>query len=62
MSQWLKTELGTDYADFDVEVGATETKRIILEADKVQNGKFVNIHVPGYENAHGHYDGKEVPW
>ncbi|KAK4553124.1 hypothetical protein LTR86_009851 [Recurvomyces mirabilis] len=59
---WLKTDLGGDYADFPVEVGVTELKRIILEADKSQNGKFVNIHVPGQEQAWGRYDGKEIEW
>ncbi|KAI4209145.1 MAG: hypothetical protein LQ351_007897 [Letrouitia transgressa] len=59
---WLKTELGGGAADFDVEVGVTELKRIILESSKEQNGKFLNIHVPGYEKALGQYDGGEVPW
>ncbi|KAL9611165.1 MAG: hypothetical protein Q9167_004187 [Letrouitia subvulpina] len=59
---WLKTDLGGGGADFDVEVGVTELKRIILGSSKDKNGKFLNIHVPGYENAHGHYDGGEVPW
>jgi len=29
-----------------------------------QNGKFLNIHVPGWEENPGfnQYDGKEVPW
>lgn len=60
--QWLKTDLGGEQADFDVSVGVKETKRIILEATTAQNGKFVNIHVPGHENAWGQYDGKEVSW
>ncbi|KAL9039380.1 MAG: hypothetical protein Q9214_004903 [Letrouitia sp. 1 TL-2023] len=59
---WLKTDLGGGGADFDVEVGVTELKRIILESKREQNGKFLNIHVPGYEKAHGQYDGGEVPW
>ena len=45
-----------------MEVGVAEVKRIILEATKEQNGKFLNIHVPGMENAWGHYDGGEIPW
>lgn len=45
-----------------VEVGVSELKRIILESNKAQNGKFVNIHVPGQEDAHGRYHGGEVPW
>ncbi|KAK4570134.1 hypothetical protein LTR86_002214 [Recurvomyces mirabilis] len=59
---WLKTDLGGQYADLDPHIGVAELKRIILEASPAQNGKFVNIHVPGMEDAHGHYDGGEVPW
>lgn len=60
--QWLKTNLGGDDADLDVEVGVTELKRIILQSTKAQNGKCLNIHVPGQEEAWGQYDGGEVPW
>jgi len=60
--QWLKTELGGDYAQFDVGVGVSELKRIILQATKAQNGKFVNIHIPGQEKSWGQYDGREIPW
>ncbi|KAL8649804.1 MAG: hypothetical protein Q9210_004182 [Variospora velana] len=59
---WLKTDLGGDNADLDVEVGVSELKRIILQSTKAQNGKFLNIHVPGQEKAWGQYDGGEVPW
>lgn len=37
-------------------------KRIMLEATAAMNGKSVNIHVPGWENAVGRYDGGEIPW
>ncbi|KAL9022353.1 MAG: hypothetical protein Q9185_000468 [Variospora sp. 1 TL-2023] len=60
--KWLKTNLGGDNADLDVEVGVTELKRIILQSTKAQNGKCLNIHVPGQEEAWGQYDGGEVPW
>lgn len=60
--KWLKTDLGTDYGDFTVDVGAAEIKRIVLESTPAQNGKFLNIHVPGHENAPGRYDGKEIEW
>nr|POE80957.1 putative oxidoreductase [Quercus suber] len=39
--------------------GVTDVKRIILESDPTYNGKFLNIHVLGQENAYGQYDGKE---
>ena len=60
--QWLKTNLGGEQADLEVEDGVAEVKRIILEAGPSQNGKFLNIHVPGQEQGVGHYDGGEIPW
>lgn len=60
--KWLKTDLGTDYGDFTVDVGGAEIKRIVLESTPAQNGKFLNIHVPGHENSPGRYDGKEIEW
>ncbi|KAI4222923.1 MAG: hypothetical protein L6R40_008548 [Gallowayella cf. fulva] len=59
---WLRTEIGGEHADFDVQIGVTELKRIILASNQGQNGKFVNIHVPGQEKAWGQYDGGEIPW
>lgn len=59
----MKTELGGgDYGELDVEVGAKEVMRIILEADRSMNGKFVNIHVEGKEKTAAQYDGGEIPW
>jgi hypothetical protein len=46
----------------DVEVGVAELKRIILESSKAQNGKFLNIHVPGQEKSRQQYDGGEISW
>ena len=56
--------MGSSYADLDVEVGIKEVRRIINEADPGKNGKFMNIHVPGWEKADGpnQYDGAELPW
>lgn len=45
-----------------MDVGTAEVKRIILEATPEKNGKSVNIHVPGWEEAFGKYDGGEIPW
>jgi len=59
---WLQTDLGGKDADLPVETGVSELKRIILQADSSQNGKFLNIHVPGQEESWGQYDGKEVAW
>jgi hypothetical protein len=37
---------------------------IVQRANPEQNGKFVNIHVPGWEKAGGRiqYHGGEIPW
>ncbi|KAF4634955.1 hypothetical protein G7Y89_g3138 [Cudoniella acicularis] len=62
---WLKTDLGGgDIADLPVEVGAKATLDKILGAGKEQNGKFLNIHVKGWENNAGvnSYDGLGFPW
>ncbi|RAK88389.1 NAD(P)-binding protein [Aspergillus costaricaensis CBS 115574] len=61
---WLKTDLGSDNADLPVEVGVKSILEILHEIGRDRNGQFLNIHVPGWENAPGmnQYDGKEVPW
>ena len=62
----LKTPLsGGDVSDLEVEVGAKETVRIMLEAKKEETGRHRNILVPGWENGGGRggrYDGKDLPW
>ena len=37
---------------------------IVRAANTAQNGKFLNVRVPGWENHGGlnQYDGGEVPW
>jgi hypothetical protein len=62
--QWLKTDMGSQNADLPVEVGVEEVVRLMLKSGPESNGKFLNIHVPGWENAPGpnQYDGKEPPW
>lgn len=58
--QWLKTDLGgKDSAHLDVSTGVTALKDLILSADPKNNGKFLDIKVPGWE---GTYDGAEIPW
>ncbi|KAL8727918.1 MAG: hypothetical protein Q9181_005531 [Wetmoreana brouardii] len=59
---WLKTDLGGEHAELNVEAGVNELRRIILESGKAQNGKFLNIHIPGQEKAWNQYDGGEIPW
>lgn len=61
--QWLKTDLGSSYADLEPAVGVKEVLRIMNETTPKQNGKFLNIHVPGWEEKHpAYYNGEEVPW
>ncbi|KAJ5486791.1 hypothetical protein N7530_001091 [Penicillium desertorum] len=61
---WLRTDLGSHRADLPVEVGAEKVLDIIQEVTPEQNGKLVNIHIPGWETREGpnQYDGKEIPW
>ncbi|KAJ0417620.1 hypothetical protein BJY00DRAFT_289270 [Aspergillus carlsbadensis] len=61
---WLRTELGGPYADLPVEVGTKEVLGYLKEAGPDFNGRFLNIHVPGWENApeSNRYDGKDAPW
>lgn len=58
--QWLKTDLGgKDAADLDVSTGVAALRDVIVSITQKDNGKFLNIKVPGWE---GTYDGEEVPW
>ncbi|OOQ84724.1 short chain oxidoreductase [Penicillium brasilianum] len=61
---WLRTDLGSSRADLPVETGAEKVVDIVQQTGPHQNGKFLNIHVPGWENAPGpnQYDGKEIAW
>ncbi|USW51637.1 Putative short-chain dehydrogenase/reductase SDR, NAD(P)-binding domain superfamily [Septoria linicola] len=61
---WLRTDMGTQDADLDVDVGVAGVLDWVFKAEPSLNGKFVNIKVPGWENAPGmnQYDGKEIPW
>lgn len=62
--QWLKTDMGSQNADLEIDVGAADVIRILLASDSKTNGKFLNIHIPGWENAEGpnKYNGEELPW
>lgn len=60
----MKTDLGGPRADLDVETGAKSVVDVVQKANPEQNGKFLNIHVPGWEEAEGlnQYGGGELPW
>ncbi|CAG8255128.1 unnamed protein product [Penicillium salamii] len=61
---WLRTDLGSARADFSVETGAEKVLDIIQRAKLEHSGKFINIHIPGWEAGDGadQYDGNEIPW
>ena len=63
-TQWVKTDLGGDQADLTLEQGSQAVVDIVLRITKEDNGKFLNVHVPGWEHAEGmnQYDGEIVPW
>ena len=62
--KWLKTDLGSSYADLEVESGIRAVLQLMSGVTPEMNGKFLNIHVPGWEKAAGlnQYDGGEIPW
>ncbi|MCJ1404072.1 hypothetical protein MMC11_007297 [Xylographa trunciseda] len=61
---WLQTDLGGDNADLPAETGAKAVLQTLHKAGKKDNGKFLNIHVPGWEKNEGlnQYDGLNPPW
>ncbi|KAM3498723.1 hypothetical protein MY10362_007973 [Beauveria mimosiformis] len=61
---WLQTDMGSQAADLDVTTGVNALKDLTLSVTKESNGKFYNIHVPGWEKTDGpnQYDGAEIPW
>ncbi|KAL4912431.1 hypothetical protein BDW62DRAFT_216311 [Aspergillus aurantiobrunneus] len=62
---WLRTDIGGDMADLSVETGAQAVLKYITDQNpRSLNGRFLNIQVPGYEDAPGpnKYDGKDAPW
>ncbi|KXT15252.1 hypothetical protein AC579_4849 [Pseudocercospora musae] len=61
---WLQTDLGSQNADLPVSTGVESVKDIILSSTPAQNGKFVTIKVPGWEDTQGpnKYHGGENPW
>ncbi len=56
--------MGSQAADLEVEVGVSAVIKLVLKSNSESNGKFLNIHIPGWEHNDGlnRYDGAEVPW
>ena len=61
---WLQTDMGGSVADLPVETGVKAVWEILETLQQSDNGKFLNIHVPGWETVEGsnQYDGAEVAW
>ncbi|KAH8828995.1 short-chain dehydrogenase-like protein [Flagelloscypha sp. PMI_526] len=61
---WVKTDMGSEDAELSVEQSVSAILEIITNADKNSNGKFFDIHVPGWEDAPGlnQYPGGEPAW
>lgn len=62
--KWLRTDQGGPYADLDAETGAKAVLDLLSRDKEALNGKFLNIHVPGWEETKGQhkYDGLEIEW
>ncbi|PWY75230.1 short-chain dehydrogenase-like protein [Aspergillus sclerotioniger CBS 115572] len=60
---WFRTNMVTDIADLDVSTGASTELDVLSCLGAHINGKFLNVHVPGWEQAEGlhQYDGGELP-
>lgn len=58
IAQWLQTDMGGADADLTVEEGAKAVVDLVMSADQECNGRFKNIHVPGWAG----YAGQEIPW
>ncbi|KAM5378551.1 hypothetical protein ACJZ2D_004505 [Fusarium nematophilum] len=61
---WVKTDLGSEHAHLDVETSVRATLDIVFGATRKDNGKFLNVRVPGFEDTSlpDKYEGGEIPW
>lgn len=59
MNQWIKTDLGTDYADLPMETALQPILELVQRIKQEDNGKFLDVRVPGWEKT---YPGGEVAW
>lgn len=56
--------MGGPRADLSIDTGVSSVIDIVRKSGTEQNGKFLNIHVPGMEKTErlNDYDGEEIPW
>ncbi|KAL3702987.1 hypothetical protein TMatcc_010174 [Talaromyces marneffei ATCC 18224] len=61
---WLQTDEANAHADLPVGTGVGQILEIARRTGQEGNGRFLNIHVPGWEDKPGlhQYDGKDLPW
>ncbi|KAL3419682.1 short chain oxidoreductase [Phlyctema vagabunda] len=61
---WVKTDLGTAYADLTVDESVKAVLERLHGAGKDANGKFFNVKIPGWEKREtgNQYPGGEEPW
>ncbi|KAF5007360.1 hypothetical protein FDECE_6291 [Fusarium decemcellulare] len=62
--QWVKTELGGPYAVLELDTGVNATLDIVFNLKKEDNGKFLNVRVPGFEDVPtpDRFQGGQPPW
>lgn len=60
----MKTDLGGEQADLTVSQSSPAVLKIVSTVNKADNGKFLNVLVPGWENHAGpdKYDGAQPDW
>ncbi|KAM5477246.1 hypothetical protein MauCBS54593_000520 [Microsporum audouinii] len=61
---WVKTDLGSEHANLTVSQSSPAVLDIVSNVSKADNGKFLNVLVPGWENYDGPdpYNGAQLPW
>lgn len=58
-SQWIKTDLGGQAADLEIEQAIPKVMELVLRQNKEDNGRFLDILLPGFEPK---YNRRIVPW
>ncbi|KAF3398275.1 hypothetical protein F1880_005607 [Penicillium rolfsii] len=61
---WVKTDMGGEAADIDVETSTKGVLDIVFRVRKEDNGKFFDIRVPEFDERPEpfRYTGDEIPW
>ncbi|KAH8834905.1 hypothetical protein DL96DRAFT_1572212 [Flagelloscypha sp. PMI_526] len=60
---WVKTDMGSENAELTIGQSTTAIYNILSSANRDSNGKFFNVHIPGWKSiSANHYDGGEFAW